>query len=149
MQHRQAPHGKDLRKGRWSQTGQVYHITTATRRRQPLFRDLTAAREVIKSLRHADADGQSTTLAFVVMPDHLHWLFELRQGTLAQIVGGVKSASAHRIGHRLWQPGYHDHALRREEDLRTVARYIVANPIRAGIVKRVADYPHWDAIWVP
>ncbi|MFV3290267.1 transposase, partial [Pseudomonas sp. NY11955] len=29
-----------------------------------------------------------------------------------------------------------------------VARYIVANPIRAGLVSRVGDYPHWDAVWL-
>jgi len=29
-----------------------------------------------------------------------------------------------------------------------VARYIVANPLRAGLVESVRDYPHWDAIWL-
>jgi putative transposase len=50
--------------------------------------------------------------------------------------------------HRLWQKGYHDRAIRREEDLLAVARYIVANPLRAGLVKRVGDYPLWDAVWL-
>lgn len=49
---------------------------------------------------------------------------------------------------RLWQPGFHDHAVRREESLEAIARYIVANPLRAGLVKKVGDYPLWDAIWV-
>ena len=46
------------------------------------------------------------------------------------------------------QDGYHDHALRQEEDLRAVARYIIANPVRAGLVERIGDYPHWDAAWL-
>jgi hypothetical protein len=29
-----------------------------------------------------------------------------------------------------------------------VARYIIGNPVRAGIVTQVGDYPLWDAIWV-
>jgi len=29
-----------------------------------------------------------------------------------------------------------------------MARYIVMNPKRAGLVERVGDYPHWDAIWL-
>jgi hypothetical protein len=29
-----------------------------------------------------------------------------------------------------------------------VARYIVYNPVRAGLVSRIGDYPHWDAVWV-
>jgi len=32
--------------------------------------------------------------------------------------------------------------------LRRVARYVVANPMRAGLVKQIGDYPLWDAIWV-
>jgi hypothetical protein len=49
---------------------------------------------------------------------------------------------------RLWQKGYHDRALRRDEDLQQAARYIVANPLRAGLVKRLGDYPLWDAVWL-
>jgi hypothetical protein len=48
----------------------------------------------------------------------------------------------------MWQKGFHDRAIRREEDLRAVARYIIANPLRAGLVRRVHDYPLWDAIWL-
>jgi hypothetical protein len=29
-----------------------------------------------------------------------------------------------------------------------MARYVVANPLRAGLVKRLGDYPLWDAIWL-
>jgi len=60
----------------------------------------------------------------------------------------VKAVTAHRIGRRIWQDGFHDHALRQEEDLAEVARYIVANPLRAGLVERVGDYSHWDAVWL-
>jgi hypothetical protein len=29
-----------------------------------------------------------------------------------------------------------------------VARYIVANPLRAGLVSRVGHYPFWNAVWL-
>jgi len=29
-----------------------------------------------------------------------------------------------------------------------MARYIVANPLRAGLVERIGDYPLWDATWL-
>lgn len=95
------------------------------------------------------------TLAYVLMPDHLHWLVQLPPGRrLATCVNNVKSLSARAInsamGRRgpVWQKGFHDHALRSDEDVRSVARYIVANPLRAGIVDDVRRYPLWDAIWV-
>ena len=143
------PHGKDLRKGRVSLPGQAYHITTITLDRRPVFSDLRSARLLINALRAAQTRDEATTLDFVVMPDHLHWLLQLEADTsLSAVVGAVKAVTAHGLGARVWQGGFHDHALRQEEDLAKLARYIVANPLRAGLVQRVGDYPHWDAVWL-
>ncbi|MGB7814803.1 MAG: hypothetical protein WBL28_00460 [Methylotenera sp.] len=60
----------------------------------------------------------------------------------------IKFTSAHIIGKPIWQPGFYDHAIRKDEDIVAIARYIIANPIRAGLVKRVGDHPHWDAVWL-
>ncbi len=89
------------------------------------------------------------SLCFVVMPDHFHWLLELSdKHSLSQTVGMLKSQTARAIGQSIWQRGFYDHALRREEDILQTARYIVANPLRAGLVKSVKDYPYWYAIWL-
>jgi REP element-mobilizing transposase RayT len=143
------PHGKDLRKGRVSLPGQVYHVTTVTLGRQPIFSELRSARVLVNALREAQARGEATTLAFVIMPDHMHWLLQLETGgALSKLVGAVKAVTAHGLGGRIWQGGFHDHALRQEDDLWETARYIVANPLRAGLVQRVGDYPHWDTVWL-
>jgi hypothetical protein len=49
---------------------------------------------------------------------------------------------------RVWQDGFFDHAVRRDEDVRTIARYIVSNPLRAGLVSNLGDYALWDACWI-
>ena len=89
------------------------------------------------------------------MPDHVHWLFQLGEaGTLSSVVKGFKARSAQRVNGyldrqgALWQKGFYDHAVRKEEDIRGIARYIVANPLRAGLVENIGDYPLWDAIWL-
>ena len=116
------PHACNLRKGRVSLEGQIYLITAVTRDRQPLFTHLSAARMVVRALREEHRLDRADTLAFVVMPDHLHWLMQLRPGaTLSGVVRAVKSVSAHGLGQRIWQRGFHDHALRAEEDIREVA----------------------------
>ena len=143
------PHSCDLRSGRHSEPGRIYLITTVTQQRIPWFRDLRKARRVVMCLREAERRGLAETLAYVLMPDHLHWLMRLDGAQyLSHVVKGVKSASAHQAGQRLWQSGFHDHAVRREEDLVKLARYVVANPLRAGLVSRFGDYPHWDAVWL-
>ncbi len=149
-----APYERDLRKGRWSETGRIYLITTVTEQRLPVFRDFWCAHLLVQELRAADALGWSATWAFVVMPDHLHWLVELGDVDLSRLVLRVKSRSGITINRtlgqsgRLWQKGFHDHALRKDEDLQAVARYVVANPLRAGLVTSVRHYPHWDARWL-
>ena len=141
-------HSGDLRKGRHSETGQIYLVTTTTHNRSPWFQNLLNARCLVQTLMEAQQRGLSETLAYVLMPDHLHWLLVLgEKRNISTVVGGVKSLSAHRIGHRIWQTGFHDHALRHEKDLKDIGRYVVANPLRAGLVKSLRDYPHWDAIW--
>ncbi len=42
---------------------------------------------------------------------------------------------------KVWQRSFFDHALRDEESLEAVARYIVSNPVRAGLVEDWRDYP--------
>ncbi len=141
--------GCNLRKGRFSESGRIYLVTTVTKLRRPVFAEFQAARSLVSALRQEQRAGHADTLAYVVMPDYLHWLIELRGKTLlSQVVGAVKSVSAHRLDRALWQRGFHDHALRREEDLPAVARYIVANPLRKGLVARIGEYPHWDAVWL-
>lgn len=107
-------------------------------------------------LMSAPCDWQaSRLLAWVLMPDHWHGLVLLGEGeTLAMRIGWLKSSSARglRRAHpslgRVWAPGYHDHALRTDEAMTHVARYIVMNPVRAGLVRRVRDWAFWDAVWV-
>lgn len=142
-------HSFALRRGRVSISGQIYHITVATSRRQPHFSNLFIARSAIRVLQQAQMRGDAETLAYVLMPDHLHWLMVLGAGReLSKVVGTIKSLSSRMTGYKLWQQGFHDHAVRREERVRHIAQYIVANPLRAGLVARLGDYPHWDATWL-
>ncbi|MDZ4140909.1 MAG: transposase [Methylotenera sp.] len=142
-------HQKDLRKGRVSQKNQIYHVTFTTINRDKIFTDFEKARTVINILKQSDQLQHTSTLAFVIMPDHIHWLLQLAGSqTLSGVVKMVKSKVTVKLGQPAWQTGYYDHALRKDEAIQNIARYIVANPIRAGLVGKVGDYPHWDAVWV-
>jgi len=146
---------KTLRKGRFSGINQIYHINTCTIDREPVFGNFMFGRAAVTAMRREDDAGHTQTLAFVVMPDHLHWLFQLiGSRSLPTSVNTMKSFATRQINSlagrkgRLWQKGYYDRAIRREEDIQAVARYIIANPIRAGITQSVRHYSLWDAMWV-
>lgn len=130
-------------------------VTTVTAGRQPLFADFTLARCVIAEMRHTHTTGKVQSLGWVLMPDHLHWLFQLGEVcTLAVAMQSFKGRAARAVNliegrqRTIWQRGYHDRALRAEDDVRSVARYLAANPLRAGLVAQIGDYSHWDAVWV-
>jgi REP element-mobilizing transposase RayT len=89
------------------------------------------------------------------MPDHLHWLFQLQdKQPLSEVMRLLKGRSARQINNYLkqsgsiWNRAFYDHALRENEDIKNIARYIIANPLRANLVARVGDYSLWDAAWV-
>ena len=146
----------DLRKGRYSEQQRAYFVTTVlAERERRYFTDFACARCVVAEMRALHDDEAVSSLAWVVMPDHVHWLFQLGEDTnLSAAVKRFKACSARRInGHlgrqgALWQKAFYDHALRKDEDVQGVARYIVANPLRAGLVEHIGEYPLWNAIWL-
>lgn len=146
--------GHQLLSGRYSEVGRIYSVTVVTDRRQPVFSDFHVARLLVKQLKHIHDHGLVHSLTWVVMPDHLHWLFELKQKSIGEVMCRVKSRSSLEVNQacnthgRLWQKGYYERAIRQGEDLKAIARYIVANPLRAGLVKQIGDYPLWDARWI-
>jgi REP element-mobilizing transposase RayT len=148
------PASHRLRAGRYAEPNRIYLLTTNTLDRKPIFANFSLGRLVVHQFRRAQNVGLAKSLAWVVMPDHFHWLIELENCSLRRLMGETKSLiardvnlSLNRSG-ALWQQGFHDRALRREDDLVQMARYVVANPLRAGLVEKLGDYPLWDAIWI-
>jgi len=147
-------HGCRLRKGRHSEPGCVYLVTTVTLEGRPIFSEGASGHACGVGIHEFPRFARVTTLAWVIMPDHLHWLFRLDDGALDNVVSRLKANLARRVNRQcgsegaIWQTGYHDRGIRRDQDLRAVARYVIANPLRAGICERVGDYPFWDAIWL-
>lgn len=151
-----SPGYRTLRAGRHSLAGQVYLLTTVAFGRQPLFLEWPTATSVCRLLADPRLWRGSQPLCWVLMPDHLHLLARLgSHEPLSRLMQRLKAVTAgaanksHGNGRGpVWMPGYHDHGVRREEDILAIARYIVANPVRAGLVSRVGSYPYWDAVWL-
>ncbi|MFP7722355.1 REP-associated tyrosine transposase [Lysobacter sp. A3-1-A15] len=144
-----------LRRGRVSLPGQVYLVTFTTEARRPLFARFWTGAVASAAMVDGRLWRDARLLAWVLMPDHWHGLIELgSRDSLGQVVQRLKVNSARRVRAgagvqcRVWARGFHDHGLRQEEGLRNAARYVVGNPIRAGLVERAGDYPFWGANWV-
>ena len=96
----------------------------------------------------------------VVMSDHARMVSTSLQDEdgntfgLAQILSGIKGASAHRVNQALkrrghvWQDESFDHVLRSNENVRNKVEYICHNPVRQGLVGSVDDYPWLWREWI-
>jgi putative transposase len=149
-----APHQHALRRGRVSLGQHAYLVTTACRDRRRLFSDFETGCAAARAMTDGRVWDDATLLAWVLMPDHWHGLIALgSQRPLSQVVQRLKANSAQAIAATrtdkgsAWQPGFHDHAIRGERNLEAAARYIIANPLRAGLVSSIACYPFWDWKW--
>ena len=135
--------------GRPSERCRIYLLTACTHERAPLFACAKAASVVIDSLKWLDQDQRINLLAAVVMPDHVHFVAQLRIGTLSSLMHSLKSYTAWQINHVMkreglvWQAQFQDRALRNEESLGTLVDYCLEDPVRAGLVGDFRDYPFW------
>lgn len=140
---------EDLLKGRVQISKYAFHVVLTTYNRNPVFSYFNNARKMIRALKFANDNGWCNSLCFVVMPDHIHWLVQVRSKTISSLIASVKRFVSRSISDidQVWQKGFYDSVIRHEQDIQPIARYIVANPLRANLVRSVKDYPHWDAIW--
>ena len=137
-----------LRPGKRSRIGRPYLVTFFTAHGAQYFSDERLASTVCRQLSLAAFRGHTQNWCFVVMPDHVHWLCSLADLPLWQVVRTVMSEVNEQTGLALWEDGLHPIALGSEEALLPLAQSMLASPIRAGLVRRIGDYPFWDAAWL-
>ena len=136
----------------YAYVGHLQHfLTICTHQRRSWFVDADVVRDVTLHFLRTAAAEQFSILAYCFMPDHLHALAsgESESADLRRLVHLAKQQSGfafkRRHGERLWQDSYFDRTLRENETIPATIGYIVANPVRAGIVNSPGDYPHWGS----
>jgi len=113
--------------------------------------DPTVAAMVVEALKFGESSLKLYQLvAYVVMANHVHALW-IPNAPLSKITHAIKSFTAlkanqilGRKGKRFWQDESFDHWVRSEAELRRIVRYIEYNPVRAGLVERVENWP-WSS----
>ncbi|MDD4904307.1 MAG: transposase [Candidatus Bipolaricaulis sp.] len=123
-----------------------YHVTWGTHHGRPILLADTA-RAVAECIEAEARRTPADLYAYCVMPDHVHVLVVPRGGgNVIRFVQAVKSRTAHiysSLGgtEKLWQRGFYDRIVRKEEDIAHLAEYILANPVRAGVAEDASAYP--------
>jgi putative transposase len=124
-----------------------YFLTFCTHQRHRAFVSAERVDVASTQILRAAADERFALTAYCYMPDHLHLLAEGRTAAsdCRRFIARAKQFSGFyyqkNFGERLWQRYGYERVLREDEATLSVARYIVANPIRAGLANNIHDYP--------
>jgi REP element-mobilizing transposase RayT len=131
--------------------GAVHHVTSRGNERKRIFRSDVDRRRFIELLAEAVQRFAWRLSAWVLMPNHFHLVLETPEHlTLSdgmQWLNGTYAEwfnSRHkRVGH-LFQGRFKSFLIEKEAYLQNVARYVVLNPVRAGMVQRPEAY-RWSS----
>jgi len=124
-----------------------YFLTFCTYSRRRVFVTRERVDVVLLQIERSADEEQFAIIADVFMPDHLHLLIEgqAEYSDCRRFIKRAKQFSgyhyARSFGHRLWQRYGFERVLRDDEATLVVAKYILENPLRAGLVRCVQDYP--------
>ena len=129
--------------------GVVHFITTVTEDRIRHFDDPAVAAAVCAAIRSPACWPGASIVAWVLMPDHWHGLIRLDGDTsLAGCVATFQACTARAAREAdgrfeaLWSAAFHDKVLRGDAELLGMARYLMGNPVRAGLAANVGAYPY-------
>ena len=146
--HTPHAHSHKLRSHRQSLRAHWYMITTLTAVRRPIFAENTSAQVVADALNHYHHRGVVHGFAWVIMPDHIHWVLQLRVGSLPWLLRAFKTWTSRMVRRchsdpppSVWMRGYHDRLIRENEEVSRYIEYVVLNPVRAGLVDHPMQYP--------
>jgi putative transposase len=122
-------------------------VTIATSQRRMIFSYQDLAKDIVIMLRMLCSENNVPLYAYCIMPDHAHLLLSASEKMgIIDFMREFKSRSTraawkHGLHGSIWQRSFYDHFLGSDEDCRTVADYIVQNPVRKGVVEQWGDYP--------
>jgi REP-associated tyrosine transposase len=129
-------------------------VTIVTALRRPVCAERWLVTSVTDQLFQQATLVGYAVLAYCVMPDHLHALVEARSETSDFDVLMTRFKQATECAYRLqacgplWQCGYYERILDDGEASDAAARYILENPVRAGLTTQVGDYPFaWSDVY--
>jgi putative transposase len=124
-----------------------YFLTFCTHNRGRLFVRADAVEVVRAQIARASTEQHMSLIAYCFMPDHVHLLVEGQSddSDCRRFIARAKQYSGFyyqaSFGRRLWQRYGYEHVLRNEQAAVSIARYIVENPVRAGMAAAAQDYP--------
>jgi putative transposase len=127
----------------WQLPNSVYFITTRCIKGIDLTPECCDI--IMDSIQYLD--GKKYVLhAAVILTDHFHMIIQPMEKdkdayySLSEIMHSIKSFTAHKVGKPLWQHENFDRIIRDKEELIEKIKYIMKNPVKAGLTEDYITY---------
>ncbi|MFN7914929.1 MAG: transposase [Vicinamibacterales bacterium] len=123
-----------------------YFLTFCTSGRRHYFEDAEVVSSTLAQILRVSRQQRFAVIAYCFMPDHLHLLVEgtAEDADVRSFIKLAKQCAGYQFkrerGQPLWQRYAYEHVVRSTEATIGIARYIVENPVRAGLVTSPGQY---------
>jgi len=130
--------------------GALYHVTARGKAQQNIYLDEQDRRRFLDLLGCEVSQQQWRCYAYCLMNNHYHLLLETPEENLSCGMRRLNSLYTQTFNRRHQQLGhvlqgrFKSILVEKEAYLLELCRYIVLNPVRAGLVKKVQDWP-WSS----
>lgn len=147
----QLPKKIRLPSGAYSDRESVFHVIFHGLPGTTPFRDAELGNAIWKLITNERERPSIELIAACVMPDHAHFLVSPREKDVVSWVRDFKAFSSN-VGRSIsgrramWQPSFYDRRIRSTDDFETCVEYIVRNPVAAGLVAELDNWP-WVRSW--
>lgn len=146
MQLNKRKHPRLNNKNLYSTRGSVAHIIIGTYKKTPYFKNHDYAEGFLQFLINTAGEKENKLYAYCIMPDHIHILPESSEhNSIIDYVRLIKGRFTSHCRKLDWniklQKSFYDHLVRKEDDIRMLSKYIMGNPVRAGIESAIGVYP--------
>jgi len=89
-------------------------------------------------------------ICYCIMPNHVHLVFELinKNKSITDLMKSIKRYSARKANEiletkgRFWQVESFDRLVRNENELYNIIKYVLLNPVKAGLVENYTDWQY-------
>ncbi len=130
--------------------GAYYHILSRGNERRDIFSDKDDRFLFLESLGNMSERFEVDVYAYVLMDNHYHLLLKTNKPNISKSMQwfGVtytrRYNNKHKRSGHLFQGRFKSFLIENDQYLMLLSGYIHRNPLRAGIVRRLVDYP-WSS----
>ncbi len=140
--------------------GGTYFFTLVTYHRLPIFKSPESVDLFYDALNYTSARMPFESIAYVILPDHLHFVWSLPERSsdystrwrliksyFTRYYAGkdeamISASRKQKMEQAVWQRRFWEHLIRDETDLANHIEYIHFNPIKHGYVNCLADWKY-------